>query len=118
MTASLSDILTVQKNGVVAINNLSQANLKTYGTVTSLTVTAPTVIYAGTGYIVNFSVVVGGSATGLIYDFPTTSSPLAAKALCGTPTTIGIYPTGQFFTSGILIVPGTGQSINVTYSIG
>lgn len=118
MTASLSDILTVQKNGVVAINNLSQANLKTYGTVTSLTVTSSTLIVAGSGYIVNFAVVVGGTGTGLIYDFPTTASPLASKALCATPTTIGVYPTGQFFTTGLLIVPGTGQSINVTYSLG
>ena len=118
MTASLSDILTVQKNGVVAINNLSQANLKTFGTVTSITVTASTLIMTGSGYIVNFSVVVGGTGTGLIYDFPTTVAPAANKALCATPTTIGVYPTGQFFTSGLLIVPGTGQSINVTYSPG
>jgi hypothetical protein len=116
MTASLSDILTVQKNGVIAINNLSQGNLKTYGTVTSVTVTAATVIYVGSGYIVNFAVVVAGSASGLIYNFNSTTSPPAANALCATPATIGVYSTGQFFTTGLVIVPGTGQSINVTYA--
>ena len=118
MTASLSDILTTQKNGVVAINNLSQSNLKIYGKTTSSTVTASTLVISGAGYIVNFSVVVAGSASGLIYNYNSTTTPPAENALCGIPNTIGVYPAGQFFTNGLVIVPGTGQSINVTYSIG
>ena len=60
MSASLSDILTAQKNGVVAINGVAQANLRGLGTQTSLTITATTVIFAGAGYLVNFAVVVAG----------------------------------------------------------
>lgn len=118
MTASLSDLLTAQKNGVVAINGVTQANLRSLGTQTSLTVTAATVIFTGTGYLVNFAVVVAGSASGLIYDFNSTTSPPAADALCATPATVGVYKTGQVFTNGLVVVPGTGQSINVTYSVG
>lgn len=118
MTASLSDILTTQKNGVVAINNLSQSNQKAIGTVTSSTVTAPTVIMVGAGFVANFSVVVAGSASGLLYDASSTSSPPATDALCGVPATIGVYSAGQYYTNGLLVVPGTGQSINVTYSPG
>jgi predicted nucleic acid-binding Zn ribbon protein len=117
MPASLDDILTAQKNGVVAINNLAQTTIRSVGTQTSSTVTAATVVFTGAGFIVNFSVVVAGSANGMIYDGNTTS-PAAADALCVTPTTVGVYSAGQVFTSGLVIVPGTGQSINVTYSTG
>ncbi|KPK13923.1 MAG: hypothetical protein AMJ56_00260 [Anaerolineae bacterium SG8_19] len=118
MTASLSDILTAQKNGVVAINNVAQTNQRALGVVTSQTVTASTVIFVGSGYLVNFSVVVAGSAAGTIYDFNSTTSPPAADALCAVPATVGVIKTGQVFTNGLVIVPGTGQSINVTYSPG
>ena len=117
MPASLDDILTAQKNGVVAINNLAQTTIRSLGTQTSLTVTATTVIFTGAGYLVSFSVVVAGSAAGKIYNANNTS-PAASNALCVTPTTVGIYATGQVFTSGLVIEPGTGQSINVTYSTG
>ena len=118
MTASLSDILTAQKNGVVAINNVAQTTLRGLGTQTSLTVTAATVVFTGAGYLVNFSVVVAGSAAGTIYDFNSTTSPPAADALCAVPATVGVVKTGQVFSTGLVIVPGTGQSINVTYSPG
>jgi hypothetical protein len=117
MPASLDDILTAQKNGVVAINNLAQTTIRSIGTQTSLTVTATTVIFTGAGYLVNFSVVVAGSAAGTIYN-ATNTSPNASNALCATPTTVGVYAAGQVFNSGLVIEPGTGQSINVTYSTG
>ena len=117
MPASLDDILTAQKNGVVAINNLAQNTVRALGTQTSLTVTATTVIFTGSGYLVNFSVVVAGSAAGTIYDANSTSVT-APDALCVTPTTVGVYRSGQVFSNGLVVVPGTGQSINVTYSTG
>jgi len=113
--ASLDDVVTVQKNGVIAINNLSQATLREQGTLTSATVTAATLVFQGKGRLVNFSVVVAGSASGGVYN-STSTSPTSAQQLCAVPTTIGIYPVGQIFTSGLVVVPGTGQSINVTYS--
>lgn len=115
--ASLDDILTTQKNGVVAINALNNITLGANGTLTSVTVTDLTIIFVGSGRLVNFSVVVAGSANGLIYN-ASTDTPLASQALCATPNTIGIYPCGQVFTSGLVIEPGAGQSINVTYSSG
>ena len=92
--ADLNDVVTVQKNGVVAINNLNQTEanawidssvsptvpyLKTIsdsiaviagGTtsaVTSETVAIDTLIIAGSGSLLNFSVVLPGSAHGIIY---------------------------------------------------
>jgi hypothetical protein len=118
MPASLDDILTTQKNGVFAINNLSQGTLRGLGTQTSVTVTAATVIYVGAGYLVNFSVVVAGSTSGTISNTGAVSTVAAANALCAIPNTVGVIKLGQVFSTGLVVTPGTGQSVNVTYSPG
>ncbi|CAB5220031.1 hypothetical protein UFOVP231_39 [uncultured Caudovirales phage] len=118
MGASLDDILTTQKNGVVAINNLSKSTLRSIGTQTSATLTGPTTIIASTGYLVSFSVVVAGSAAGTIYNTTDATTVLPANALCVIPNTVGITKVGQVFGAGLVVVPGTGQSVNVTYSPG
>jgi hypothetical protein len=116
--ASLDDILTTQKNGVVAINNVFQALAVLNPTTTSSTVTSSTLIITGSGRLLSFSVVVAGSANGLIYNTGTPSGGSASNALVATPTTVGVYPVNMVFTGGLVIAPGTGQSINVTYSQG
>lgn len=118
MPASLDDILTVQKNAVVAVNTLGQATLRGLGTTTSATVTAATLVVTGKGYLVRVAVVVAGSGSGLISNYTSTTSVPASTALMATPAAINIIETGQVFTNGLVITPGTGQSINVTYSLG
>ena len=116
--ASLDDILTTQKNGVVAINTLGQYWIRGLGTQTSTTITSATLIYAGKGYLVNFAVTVAGSSAGTIYNAGGTSTIAATNALVSVPATVGITQVGQVFNTGLVVVPGTGQSINVTYSTG
>ena len=118
MSTNIGDILTTQKNGVVAINNLAQSTLRGLGTQTSVTVTTTTAIYVGNGYLVNFSVVVAGSTAGTINNTGATSTVAAANALCVIPATVGIVKVGQVFSTGLVVTPGTGQSVNVTYSPG
>lgn len=116
--ASLDDILTTQKNGVVAINALNNITLGAAGTVTSLTVTSTTVVFVGSGRLVNFAVVIKGTGDGKIHNAATAGAATAANALCATPQVVGVYQCGQIFTNGLVIDPGAGQSINVTYSSG
>ncbi len=118
MSANLGDILTTQKNGVFAINNLSQGTLRGLGTQTSITITAATVIYVGAGYLVNLSVVVAGTTVGTVSNTGAIGTVAAANALCAIPNTIGIVRVGQVFSTGLVVTPGTGQSVNVTYSPG
>jgi hypothetical protein len=117
MAAGLDDILTTQKNGVVGINGLNQTFRRVQGVYTSTTVTGQALVVAGKGYLVSFSVVVAGSASGTINNSATTVQASAANALCAVPNTIGVYPCGQVFNTGLVITPGTGQSVNVTYSL-
>lgn len=116
--ASLDDILTTQKNGVVALNNVFQALAVLNPTATSSTVTSSTLIIAGKGRLLSFSVTVAGTTNGTIYNYGTPSGAGAANALVATPTTVGVYQVNMIFTDGLVVTPGTGQSVNVTYSQG
>jgi hypothetical protein len=116
--ASLDDIATIQKNGVIGINTLNLTLGRIYGSTTSATVTAPTMVITGPGRLVNVSVLVAGSAPGTINNANSTSAAAAENALRIAPNTVGVHEANQLFVNGLVIVPGTGQSLNVTYSIG
>ena len=115
--ATIDDLLTTQKNGVIALNNINQTSEFLSGKTTSATVTSQTVIATGKGRLVSFSVVVAGSAAGTINNAAVTSSVASGNALVATPNTIGTYQCGCNFTTGLIVTPGTGQSVNVTYSL-
>jgi hypothetical protein len=115
--ASLDDILTAQKNGVVAINSVAQSNLRSEGNATSATVTANTLVVTGNGYLVRYCVLVAGSAAGTINNANSITNASASNALCATTNTVGVYNVGTVFTNGLVIKPGSGQSINVTYYV-
>ena len=126
--ASLDDILTTQKNGVVAINNLTQAITRFLGNRTSQAVTTSTLIFAGTGRLVSYSIIVAGTTDGLIYDSATVAGIASSSLLAAMPQPsitadapfpgIGVFPVGMFFRNGLVVVPGTGQTVAVTYYAG
>ena len=118
MPASLDDILSAQKNGVVALSNIQQSNLRVQGNVTSATVDADTVIISGRGYLSRFCVIDGGSADGAIHNASSTVAETSANQLCVVPQTAGVYDAGLVFTNGLKIIVGTGQKVNVTYYVG
>ncbi len=115
--ASLDDVVTVQKNGVIAINNLAQTNNRMLGTTTTSVITANTLVIAGAGYLVRYSVLVAGAA-GTINNANSVVNSSSSNALCATQATVGIFNVGMPFTNGLVVNPGIGQSVAVTYSIG
>lgn len=98
--ATLDDILTTQKNGVVAINNLSQALTSFYtdysylsgeNTSGSVTSTTAQTVASGAGRFVSYTTAAtGGATTGLAYD----SVSYATKTTSGTGTTATIAYNG------------------------
>ena len=123
--ATLDDILTAQKNGVIAINNLNQTWLlysrRQSAQYTTKVISAATLIYTGQGYVVSASVLDAGTTVGTIYNYASTTSvaadPLADNKLMVVKNTQDVYPAGFQFTKGLVVVPGTGQTIVVTYSV-
>lgn len=114
--ASLDDILTTHKNGVVAINALNQTWLRGQGVSTSQTVSANTAISTTKGYLVSVSVVVAGSSAGKIYNTTSNTTAIASNLLAVVPNTAGVYTLGLNYNAGLYLIPGTGQEFNVTYT--
>ena len=137
MTASLSDILTTQKNGVVAINNLSQiltgiaTNITTiaeFAGGNSPTNSCPTVVattyqaVVGKGILFSISIPAsGGSNQVLIYDSATTggisSSNLIYSSLAANSANFVPYLDVRIhYSNGLVIVAQTSMSCVVSYT--
>jgi hypothetical protein len=114
MSTSLSDILTSIKNLVSGVGTLTTDYMNVEGQQNFAGVTAPTVIKATSGRIARISVVVGGSASGTVYDSAVLGG--ITRPLSTIPTTVGIYEVNFPVSYGILVVPGSGQTISGVYS--
>jgi hypothetical protein len=114
MSASLSDILTAAKNIVTAINSAAQTYLNVNGTSSQTAITSTTLIRTGQGRLVTVVVVTAGSAAGAIYDV--SSITLTTNQIATIPTTVGIYVFNIPYNNGLVIAPGSGQKITISYS--
>lgn len=113
--ASLDDILTTQKNGVVAVNQIAENAFGVQGRKNALEITAPTVIHTGEAWVARVSVIVAGS-DGAIYDANNTAAAVTGKRLCIIPATVGIIDVLMPVTRGIVVSPGSGQIVTVSYT--
>jgi len=117
-SASLSDILTAAKNLVTALNNAADAYLSVNGKSTLENITVPTIVKATPGRVASVSIIVSGSSTGYLHDannltnttaplwiIPETSQPNGEPYVVNMPT-----------NTGLICVPGTGQSVTVNWS--
>jgi hypothetical protein len=112
--ASLSDLLTAAKNVVTAINQLGQTYLQVQGSTFYSGITAATVVKTGQGRVARVSVVVAGSAVGAIYDASASSS--TTGKIWVIPNTVGVTEINLPVNNGIVVAPGTGQTVAISYS--
>lgn len=82
----------------------------------SLDITAATVVKATPGTLVRISVVVAGSAAGSANDCATTGAAAAANEIAAIPAAVGVTYLAWPCKVGIVIVPGTGQTLSVSFS--
>ena len=112
--ASLTDLLTAAKNIVTAINGLGQTYLNIQGALSYTDLTAATLVHNGAGRVCNIIVTTAGSAAGSVYDSANATSP--TNKIYSIPNTVGIYTVNFPVNYGIVIVPGTGQTVSVSHS--
>lgn len=112
--ASLSDILTVAKNIAQGINALVQNYLNVQGAQNFTALIISTVVKSTPGRIVNISVINAGSATGMVYD--SASTVITTKPLAVIPMTVGVYVINLPTSFGVMIAPGTGQTVSGSFS--
>jgi len=115
-TASISDVLTAIKNIVTALATAAQNYLNVQGAVNAANISSPTVVKTSAGRIASVSVLTAGSATGLIYDGATLTATI--KPVYVIPTSVGTEPyvVNMPLSFGLLVVPGSGQVVTVSYS--
>jgi hypothetical protein len=85
------------------------------GVFTYLNITTPTVVYAGVGRLAFVNVIVAGSTVGAVYDGSSTSGNTINNQLAAIPDTLGSYNISMPVVTGIVIVPGTGMTVAVSY---
>jgi len=112
--SSISDMLTAAKNVVSAINQLGQTYLSAVGVSLYSNITTATVVKSSQGRICRISVVEAGSAAGAIYDASLAGA--TTNKVWTIPTTAGITEINLPVNNGIVVAPGTGQTIAISYS--
>lgn len=118
--ASLDDILSAVQNLNKQLSNLSQAWARGLGNVTTAVISAQTLVTASPGYLVSVIILDDGSAAGSVNNAATVAAvDAAANLLYVIPTgTNGVFPVGAVFNKGLVVTPGTGQVLAVTYFQG
>ena|ERR1700676_2404040 len=111
---SLSDLLSAAKNIVTAINALAQNYINVEGAQNFAGLTAATIVKPSSGRIARISVIVPGAATGFVYDSVNVGA--TTKPLYVIPTTVGVYEVNLPASFGIMIAPGTGQTVSGSFS--
>lgn len=94
---------------------MSGIGLTPWGSQTALNITAATVVKTGRGVIIRAQVITAGSTTGAIYDTTTTTGGTIANQVAVVLGSEGTYYIGMPCTNGIMVVPGTGQTLAVSY---
>lgn len=112
--ASLSDLLTTAKNIASAINGVAQTYVFVQGAQIRQNITAATVVRAGQGRLATVSVTTAGSAVGTIYDSASTS--IVTRPIYTIPNTVGVVSVNLPVVYGVVVTPGTGQAVTVSYS--
>lgn len=120
--ANLDDILTTQKNGVVAVNALTEvlAQFKAIyqsavGSNSYLGVTEDALVYKGAGRLVNVSVT-AAAAGGTVHDASSVSGANSSNIIFPIPNQIGLTVVNFPFLEGIVIKPAASSAVSITYS--
>lgn len=114
--APFTSILAAAQNIAQAINALAQNYLNVQGAQSRAGITAKTLLKGSPGRVCAISVTVAGSASGSVIDATLTSAtgPVAyviPNAVTATPYVINI-PCSY----GIVVAPGSGMTLTVSYS--
>ena len=81
-----------------------------------LNLTAATVLKAAPGRVIKIQVLVAGSAPGSVNDCLTTGATAVANEIASIPNAVGPVDVNAACLTGIVVVPGTGQTVVAYYN--
>ena len=81
-----------------------------------LNLSAATVVKASRGFVATVTVVTAGSTAGRVHDTLTTGAAATANCIAAVPNTVGTYIVNFPAQTGIVVVPGTGQTLAISFA--
>ena len=122
--ASLDDVVTVQKNGVVAVNALVRSldlfreiYTSFVGDSSSPGISSDTLVSTSSGRIVTMCVITA-AAGGKIYDSATVTAASDENVICAIPNAVGVTAVNFPFFDGLVVKPAAGSVVSISYSEG
>jgi hypothetical protein len=112
--ASASDVMSTLKNIVLALNNIVTTYLNVQGQVNAANIGTPTVVSPKAGRITSVSVITAGTTNGVIFDGASLTAN--TKPVFVIPNTVGVFVVNLPLSFGLLVNPGAGQTVTVSYS--
>jgi hypothetical protein len=85
------------------------------GVLSALNITAATVVKATPGRLVRINVLVAGSTAGSANDCATTGTAAIGNQIAAIPASVGQVGLEWPCLVGIVVTPGTGQTLTVAY---
>ena len=85
------------------------------GSFTALNISVATVVKPGPGVVMTIAVVTAGSTAGAVYDATSTTGNTVANQVGVLPAVAGTYAIEFPCINGIVVAPGTGQVVAVSY---
>ncbi|MES2048856.1 MAG: hypothetical protein V4447_10675 [Pseudomonadota bacterium] len=97
------------------LDNFQNVNITGTPNVTTLGIAASVALKTTPARVGRASVIVAGSAAGSVNDCATTAAAGTANALAVLPNTVGNYAIDAYTATGLVVVPGTGMTVAVTW---
>lgn len=85
------------------------------GTNVLFDITTNTVVKTTSGRVAKISVLVAGSAAGGVYDSKTVAGAAVTNQLAVIPNTVGVYNIDMPVSNGIVVEPGTGNTVTISF---
>ena len=82
----------------------------------ALNLTSATVVKSTPGFVAVVSVIATSSTAGAVYDSTSTTGNTAAKEIAVIPATVGVYEINFPAKSGIVVAPGSGQTVAIAFN--
>lgn len=112
MTGAIDN--TTFQNLVTALNGAFQTYLTVQGIKGAPAITTATLVKSGAGRLATVVVIDAGSAVGAIYDANAASS--TTGQIYAIPETVGVFVVNVPVSTGIVVAPGSGQKVTISYS--
>lgn len=112
--ASLTEIFTGISNLTTAVSKVAQTIQNVQGAQSRSALSAATVVKGSPGRLCTINVTTAGSAPGTAYDAIATG--VTTNPIFVIPAAAGSYPVNLQTNAGIVVVPGPGQTLTVSFS--